>query len=549
MVLGSEIIAQTLQAQGIQHIFGIVGVPITPVAESIQKANLPFYAFRNEQSASYATSIVGYLTRFPAVCMTVSGPGMIHALPGVLNAATNCWPMILISSSCDVSSAARGAFQEANTLSAALLYTKFAARVESINRFPFYLEQAIRTSLYGKPGPVYLEIPANVIQQEIEVQIPLLKPPSPIPIIAAPKIEIEKASLLLKSAKRPLVIAGKGAAYARAENEILKLVETTNIPFLPSPMGKGIIPDTHPLCVSAARSTALQMADVVLIVGARLNWMFNFGNSPTFSEGVKFIQVEISPEQLHQNVRAEVGLVGDAKFIVEQLNEVLNEKIVPSDSEWWSTLIAKNHQNKLSLEKLCNEESFPLAYHIVLGEIQKHLSTDTIIVNEGANTMDIGRLVLQNHFPRHRLDAGTHGTMGVGIGYAIAAAVATNKRVVAIEGDSAFGFSAMEIEVACRYNLPIVFVVLNNNGIYRGMESLNGLEGPIQIPPTALTPGTRYEKIIEAFGGKGYFVTNVDELRKTLHEVFDTKVEKKVPVLLNIMIKAEGPLPKILKSH
>eukprot|EP01113_Clastostelium_recurvatum_P035588 TRINITY_DN4980_c0_g1_i2.p1 TRINITY_DN4980_c0_g1~~TRINITY_DN4980_c0_g1_i2.p1 ORF type:complete len:598 (-),score=125.03 TRINITY_DN4980_c0_g1_i2:23-1753(-) len=574
---GAELLAQSLKAQGATHIFGVVGVPITAAAVCAQKQGLGFYGFRNEQAASYAASVTGYLTQFPGICMTVSGPGMIHALPGVLHSTTNCWPMLLISSTCDVSSYGRGAFQEVDTLSAARLYTKYAARIDTASRIPYFVEQAIRSCLHGRPGPAYLEIPANVLSEKIagDPKAPLILPPlAPIPISVAPVHEVNRALTLIKDAKRPLVVIGKGAAYARAEEELLQFVERSGLPFLPSPMGKGVVSDRHPQCVAAARSLALQQSDVVLLVGARLNWMFNYGAHPTFNENVKFIQVDICPEEIHQNVRATIALQGDAKAIIHQLNEALgaSTSLQSRDGDWWRSLDAKNANNKVLLDKQCNEVTHPLNYHPVLAAIQQYMPEDAILVNEGANTMDIGRLVLQNNLPRQRLDAATHGTMGVGLGYAIAAAVAHNKKrhVVAIQGDSAFGFCGMEVEVACRYNLPITFIVINNNGIYRGVDDLAGETSAVAIPPTVLSPGTRYDRIAEAFGGKGYNASTMDELHAALQEIFGAKrgeaqsssspsssssssggddVSVRGTCILNIVIKSEGPLPKILSSH
>eukprot|EP01111_Echinosteliopsis_oligospora_P017180 TRINITY_DN7365_c0_g1_i1.p1 TRINITY_DN7365_c0_g1~~TRINITY_DN7365_c0_g1_i1.p1 ORF type:complete len:552 (+),score=172.41 TRINITY_DN7365_c0_g1_i1:97-1752(+) len=548
---GAEYIAKCLKQQGVKDIFGIVGVPITPIADACQSLGIHFYGFRNEQSAGYAASVYGYLTKKPGCCLTVSGPGMLHALPGILNATGNCWPMMLISSSPDRALTMKGAFQEGPQLPVASLYSKYAAQVHSLEKFPYILEQATRASIYGKPGGVYIELPADVITSKIEEAKMMSSPSSSVfssefELIPAHQKYIDAAISLLVHSSSPLVIIGKGAAYARADLELLKFLEKTNIPFLASPMGKGVVPDTHPLCVGASRSLALKKADVIMVVGARMNWMFGFGQAPQFSDSVKFIKVDISAETIHDNVRADVPLIGDAKVIIDQLTKAASDtKIVNNDGAWFSELRQKNQANKEGLEKQCKDDTVPMIYHRVFSEISKYINDNTILVNEGANTMDIGRLVLQNTKPHQRLDAGTLGTMGVGLGYSIAASVACpDKKIIAVQGDSAFGFSGMELETICRYNLPICVIIVNNNGIYTGLATHTP---GMTVPTTSLLPNCRYEKIIEAFGGKGFYATNPKELEDSSKKALED--HKDEPTCVNIMIKPEGALPKIIQTR
>jgi len=364
------------------------------------------------------------------------------------------------------------------------------------------------------------------------------------PSFSADPDEIKKTINLLRTAKSPLVIIGKGAGYARAEDELKSFVESTNIPFLPSPMGKGLIDDDHSLSVSSARSIAIETSDVVILAGARLNWMFNFGES--FKTDTKIIQIDIQYEEIHNNRQADVVLLGNIKKIFNQLNKALSEENFPKfdrQGDWWKNLDEKRLHNTNLMQKKLDDDSLPLKYHFVLNEIKKHVPFDSIIVNEGANTMDIGRVILPNHLPRTRLDAGTMGTMGVGVGYALAAALThPHRKVVAVLGDSAFGFCGMEIEVACRYELPITFIILNNNGIYSGSESI---QDRTAIPATTLTPNSHYEKIMEAFGGKGYFATNSEQFKQGLVEA----LTQKVPSLINVMIDTSGPIPPIVLAQ
>jgi 2-hydroxyacyl-CoA lyase 1 len=531
-IRGSIAIARSLKQQGVEYMFGVVGFPVVPIAVAAEREGIRYLGFRNEQSASYAAGAVGYLTGRPGACLAVSGPGMIHAVAGLANAWANRWPMILLGGANDSYQDGQGAFQEAPQLEAARPFVKYAARPDRPERIPYYVEQAVRTSLYGPPGAVYLDLPNDLISARLEEEAVDFKPRCPAPPrgLAEPE-NVERALEVLRSAERPLVVVGKGAAYARAEGEIREFLDRTRLPFLPSPMGKGVVPDDHPLSVAPARSYALQNADVLFLMGARLNWILHFGLPPRFAEGVRTIQLDIAAEEIGTNVPAEVPLVGDARSITAQLNAELEREpwSYPTETDWRAALARSVEENRRAVEAMLNDDSEPMGYYRVLREVRDQLPRDAIICSEGANTMDIGRTVLPNYEPRQRLDAGSFGTMGVGLGFAIAAAVVhPDQKVVAVEGDSAFGFSGLEVEVACRYRLPITFIIINNNGIGGGVDEID----PERIPPFVYTPGARYERIIEAFGRKGYFVSSPRELGPALKEA----LQDPRPNIVNVMI-------------
>ena len=529
---GATLIARSLKQQGVEHMFGIVGFPVIPIAFAAQREGIRYLGFRNEQSASYAAGAVGYLTGRPAACLCVSGPGMVHGIAGAANAWSNAWPMLLLGGANDSFQNGQGAFQEAPQLAAAQPFVKYAARLDRVERLPFYIEQAVRTSIYGRPGATYLDLPNDVIVGEVEEdEVSWMPRCSDPPAAHADPAAIAKALETLASAERPLVVVGKGAAYARAEQQVRRFIETTQLPFLPTPMGKGVIPDDHRLSVAAARSDALRNADVVLLLGARLNWILHFGLPPRFRQDVKVIQLDICAEEIGTNLRAEVGLVGDANAIVGQLNAALAEKpwSYPQGTAWRAELGVSGAANLASVEAMEADSSVPMGYYRVLAEIREQTPRDAILVCEGSNTMDISRTVLPNFDARERLDAGTFGTMGVGLGFAIAAAaVHPDRKVVCVEGDSAFGFSGMEVETACRYGMNIVFVIVNNNGIGMGFADYDRAK----VPPTAYTPQARYEKMIEGFGGKGYFVRTPSELVSALKEA----IALDFPTIVNVAI-------------
>ncbi|XP_041964329.1 2-hydroxyacyl-CoA lyase 1 [Alosa sapidissima] len=546
-VTGAQIIAEALRAQNVEYMFGIVGVPVIEVAMAAQAAGIKYVGMRNEQAACYAASAVGYLTGHPAVCLVVSGPGLIHALGGMANSNMNCWPVVVIGGSSDQNQETTGAFQEFPQVEACRLYSKFSARPSSLAAIPSVIEKAVRTSKYGRPGACYVDISGDMVNAQVDQsqvrQVTCCLPP---PVSLAIPSDVLMAVTLIKQAQTPLLIIGKGAAYGRAESELTELVERCGLPFLATPMGKGVVSDEHPNSVSAARSRALLHADVVVLLGARLNWMLHFGFTPRFNPHVKIIQVDLCAEELGNNVRPAAALLGDIRSVVRQMLEIFQKDpwSYPADSEWWKALKGKMAANAEVSKALALAPSLMLNYYSAFLHISELLPPDCVIVSEGANTMDVGRTMLLNRLPRHRLDAGTFGTMGVGLGFAIAAAMleqskSAPQRVVCVEGDSAFGFSGMEVETMCRYKLPVVIIVINNNGIYSGVDADTWAQlekmGDLAIvaPPVTLLPDARYDQMMTAFGGRGFLVRTAAELRLALQESLRDWLN---PSLINVLI-------------
>ncbi len=546
---GATIMAQALKQQGVEYMFGIVGFPVGPIAEAAQAVGIKYVGMRNEQSASYAAQAVGYLTGRPGVCLVVSGPGVVHGLSGLANAQQNCWPMILIGGASATYQNGMGSFQEERQVQIASPFCKFAHAVEHVHRIPFYVEMAVRYSIYGRPGACYLDMPDDIILGECEesevIQMTTVADP---PRMVAPQDSIEKALNVLESAERPLIIVGKGMAWSRAEDEVRQFIERTQVPFLASPMGKGVADDTHPLSVGAARTHVLQNADVIYLLGARLNWIMHFGLPPRFNKNVKIVQLDISPEAISQNVAAEVPLLGDGKAIVGQLNKALENRqwFYPKDTPWHKAIAEKSEANAKQIAPQAADDSAPTNYYRAFKDISEWLPDNAVIIGEGANTMDIGRTQMPNKSARLRLDAGSYGTMGIGMGFVVAAAVAHPDRpIVSVSGDSAIGFSGMEIETCCRYKLPVKIVVLNNGGIGGGLEKMP--DDPFTAPARVLGTGTtRYDKMMEAFGGKGFFVSDPKDLRAAL----DAAMAHPGPALVNVQLHhAAGRKPQQFHWH
>ena len=438
-IKGADLLAKSLKEQGVQYMFGVVGFPVGPLAEAAQKVGLPYIGMRNEQAASYAAGAVGYLTGRPGACIVVTGPGVIHGLAGLANAQSNCWPMLLIGGASETYRNGMGAFQEERQVVVATPVSKWAHAIEHVNRIPFYVEMAVRQSIYGRPGATYLDIADDIITGSCDTDkvVEAAKCPDPPRIQTMPE-DIEQALNVLQSAERPLVIIGKGMAFSRAEDEVRAFIEKTQLPFLASPMGKGVMPDDHPLSVGASRSLALQQADVVFLMGARFNWIMHFGLPPRYNKDVRVIQLDIEPEAMHQNKPAEVALVGDGKAIVGQLNQALASRqwFYPKETPWRAAIAKKSAENAALIAPQIADDSAPGGYYRLFRDIAAWAPKNAIICSEGATTMDIGRTQLPNYNPRSRLDAGSYGTMGVGLGLVVAACVVhPDKPIVHVSGD------------------------------------------------------------------------------------------------------------------
>ncbi|EEF34310.1 2-hydroxyphytanoyl-CoA lyase, putative [Ricinus communis] len=544
---GNILAAKSLARYGVTHMFGVVGIPVTSLANRAVSLGIRFVAFHNEQSAGYAASAYGYLTGKPGLLLTVSGPGCVHGLAGLSNAMVNTWPMVMISGSCDQNDVGKGDFQELDQIEAVKPFVKFSVKVKDIKEIPNCVFQVLDRAVSGRPGGCYLDIPSDVLHQTVDeseaesLLSDAFKPKSIVNEFNTKSSDFERAAELLRTAERPLIVFGKGAAYARAESELKKLVELTGIPFLPTPMGKGILPDNHELAASAARSLAIGKCDVALVVGARLNWLLHFGQPPKWSKDVKFILVDVCEDEIELR-KPHLGLVGDAKKVLEIINKEIKDDpfCLAKNHPWVEAISSKVKENVSRMESQLAKNVVPFNFltpmRIIRDAILGVGSPAPIVVSEGANTMDVGRAVLVQTEPRTRLDAGTWGTMGVGLGYCIAAAVAEpNRLVVAVEGDSGFGFSAMEVETLVRYKLPVVVIVFNNGGVYGGdRRSPEEIAGPFKDDPapTSFVPGAAYHILIKAFGGKGYLVATPDELKSALSESFSARE----PTVINVTI-------------
>ncbi|MHA7653448.1 oxalyl-CoA decarboxylase [Mycobacterium sp. ML4] len=521
LIDGFHLVVDALKANDVKTIYGVVGIPITDLARTAQEEGIRYIGFRHEGSAGNAAAAAGFLTQRPGVCLTTSGPGFLNGLPALANATTNCFPMIQISGSSGraVVDLQRGDYQDIDQLNAARPFVKAAFRIARAEDIGRGVARAIRTAASGRPGGVYLDIPGEVLGQAMEASVAaasIWRVVDPAPRQLPAPDAVERALDILTQARRPLIVLGKGAAYAQADNVIRDFVECTGIPYLPMSMAKGLLSDSHPQSAAAARSLAIARADAVLLVGARLNWLLGHGESPQWSADAKFIQIDIAASEFDSNQPIDAPLAGDIGSVMSALRDGLATRPISADPAWTNELAERKARNDAKMRERLTEDPQPMRFYNALGAIRAVLqdNPDVYVVNEGANALDLARNVIDMELPRHRLDTGTWGVMGIGMGFSIAAAVETGRPVVAIEGDSAFGFSGMEIETICRYRLPVTVVILNNGGVYRGDEAVSGPDPA----PTVLNAGARHELLAEAFGGKGYHVSSPDEVQKALSE-------------------------------
>ncbi|MPY75049.1 MAG: oxalyl-CoA decarboxylase [Alphaproteobacteria bacterium] len=536
---GFHLLINALKLNGINTIFNVPGIPITDLGRFAQAQGMRVISFRHEQNAGQAAAIAGFLTKKPGICLTVSAPGFLNGLTALANATTNCFPMILISGSSEreIVDLQQGDYEEMDQLAVAKPLCKAAFRVLHAQDIGIGIARAIRAACSGRPGGVYLDLPAKLFGQTMDYedgQKSLVEVVDPAPAQPPAPESVTRALNVLKGAKRPLIILGKGAAYAQADEEIRAFVEKSGIPYLPMSMAKGLLPDDHPQSAGAARSLVLKEADVVMLIGARLNWLLSHGKGKAWGEPYSktFIHVDIEPKEMDSNVAITAPVVGDIGSCVSAMLAQMGEDWTAPPADWVTSVRDKVQTNVERMAPRLRNNNVPMDFHGALGALRDIIKAqpDTILVNEGANTLDFARSIIDIYKPRKRLDVGTWGVMGIGMGFAIAAAVVTGKPVLAVEGDSAFGFSGMEIETICRYHLPVCVVVFNNNGIYRGTDV--NPSGGSDAATTVFVKDSRYDKMIEAFGGDGVNATTPDELR----EAVEKALASGRPTLVNAVI-------------
>lgn len=542
-VSGMRVLAMSLHKIGVDKMYGLVGIPVTEVAYIAQEEGIKFVGFRHEQQAGMAAATHGFLTKTPGVLLTVSSLGFLNGLTSTINATVNCYPMIQISGSSDRDTVdmQQGAYEELDQFAVARPLVKAAYRVNKPEDIPTAVVRAYRAAISGRPGGVYLDmtvaslggvIDADKANALIDAMIP---PVDPVAEVAPNADSVKRAADLIAGARKPVFLLGKGAAYAQVDDKIRNLIESTGIPYYPMSMAKGLLPDNHPLSALSARSTIMKEADVVVLVGARLNWLLSRGHGKWNPDG-KFVQLDIDPVEIDCNRHIAAPVVGDLGLSLDALSAALAGCKLSADPQWVKEIQAITVAKNASFAKRLEPQTVPMTHWSALSAAKKVIEAnpDVILVNEGANTLDDTRDAIDMSLPRHRIDCATWAIMGMGMGSAIGAAVATGKQVVAIEGDSTFGFSGMDFSTICRFNLPVTVCIFNNGGIYNGIGVNLSNDG--DPAPTTLDVKARYDKLAEAFGAQNYYVTTPAEFATALTEA----IASKKPCLIDVQLAADS---------
>ncbi|MDE6294785.1 MAG: oxalyl-CoA decarboxylase [Muribaculaceae bacterium] len=536
------ILAESLRRLGLNDVFGLVGIPVTEAAYAMQKLGMNFYGFRFEQQAGMAAATYGYLTKKPGVLLTVSSLGFMNGLTATTNATVNCYPMIQISGASDPTMVDMdmGTYEQLDQLNTARPLVKAAFRCSHAKDIPSAVARAYRAAVSGRPGGVYIDMTTPALGEVMNAADAeaLFYTPVDLASEVAPNAEaVKRAVDILASAKRPAILLGKGAAYAQVDDKIKELVETYKIPYLSMSMAKGLLPDNGEYSALSCRSEIMEQADVVMVIGARINWMLSFGRGK-WNKDIKFIQLDVEPEEIDRNVPIAAPVVGDMGLSLDLILEGLKSNPVKYDPSWLTYLQKVTaEKNAKFAERLADAAKVsPMNHWSALSVIKPILESnkDVVLVNEGANTLDDTRDSVDMFLPRHRIDCATWSIMGMGMGSAIGAAVATGKSVVAVEGDSAFGFSGMDFATICRFKLPVTVVIFNNGGIYNGIGvNPSGGDAPA---PTTLDINAQYDLISKAFGGEGYRVDNIADLKSAL----EAAIASKKPTIIDVQLAADS---------
>lgn len=545
-VTGMYILAQALKRVGINDVYGLIGIPVTEAAYAMQDVGLKYVGFRFEQQAGMAAATHGYLTRQPGVLLTVSSLGFLNGLTATTNATVNCYPMIQISGASDPTMVDMnmGTYEQLDQLNSARPFVKAVFRCSHAKDIPSAVNRAYRAAVSGRPGGVYIDMttPAlGEIMNREDAEALFYQPVDLYTPVAPNQDAVDRAVETILAAKRPAILLGKGAAYAQVDDKIKTLIEKYNIPYLPMSMAKGLMPDAGPLSALSCRSTIMEQADVVIIAGARLNWMLSFGKGK-WNKDLKFVQLEVEPQEIDVNRPIYAPVVGDMGLSLDAILKGMEGKTMSADANWVPSLQAETKaKNAKFQERLkANANILPMTHWTALGAIKPILEAnpDIILVNEGANTLDDTRDAIDMSLPRHRVDCATWAIMGMGIGSTIGAAVSTGKQVVAIMGDSAFGFSGMDFATVSCFKLPVTVVIFNNGGIYNNI-GVNPSTNPAvkdDPAPTTLDLEARYDKIAEAFGGDAYYVTTPAELTDALNK----SIASKRPTIIDVQLAGDS---------
>jgi thiamine pyrophosphate-dependent acetolactate synthase large subunit-like protein len=507
-VSGNDLVVRALQDEGVDTAFYVTGGPMVDVAVRCLEV-FRTIDVRHEQAASMAAHAYSRVSGKPGVCFGASGPGTTNLITGVGNAFLDAVPVVALGGASAVSQQGMGAFQEMDQVGMFKPITKWAERVYDTTRIPAIINKAFRMATGGQPGPVYVDLPGDVLYKWVEeAEVQFFKTPHEVARTAGDTELVKRAIALLKKAERPLILTGTGVLWSKAWKELQEFVELSGIPFYTTPQGRGVIPEDHRLSFLAARNQAWKEADVVLVVGTRFNFIIGFGQPPRWSENAKFVQVDISDEEIGRNRPVEIGIVGDAKTVLCQLIDEGRDAFKGrKELAWIETLRGYDKKNEEKSRVLWNSDAVPIHPMRLFREVRDFMDRDAVIVVDGHETLNFARQTIPTHSPGHRVNAGPNGCMGVAVPFGMGAKVAKpDTQVIVLSGDGSFGMNGMEIDTLVRHNIPVLNVVVNNGG----WAALGGMAAGRDLG------FSRYEKMAEVFGAHGEYVEKPQDIRPAL---------------------------------
>jgi len=512
LVTGNALFGQALARQGVDTMFYIMGGPINDALLAAMAHGVRGIDVRHEQAAAMMAHAYARVRSKTGVCLGASGPGTMNLTTGLANALIDCAPVVAFGGASPMAAFQTGAFQEIDQLAIMKPVTKYADRVLETRRIPEYVDMAFRQAESGKPGPVYLDLPGDLLYQQVDEDKVYWPPAASTRVKPRPVASNELIGQLvarLSQAKRPIVLSGSGILWSEASAALQAFVEAAGIPFYTTPQGRGVIPEDHEHFFAQARSTAFKEADFVLVVGTRLNFVFSNGKPPRFSADACFARIDIDPLEIGCNPRVDMGVVGDARAVLEQLTEAIRGKVNPSSFSGWREKLGEIEAKRAPAAELAlSNDQVPIHPLRLCKEVRDFIDRDTILCVDGQEILNYARQTIPSYRPGHRLNSGPFGTMGVGLPFGLGAkAGKPDHKVVVLHGDGSFGLNAMELDTAIRHKLPVLVVI-----------SLNGgwTADPDQTKPGRNLGYTRFDQLAQALGCHGEYVEDPADIRPAL---------------------------------
>ena len=525
---GNEIIARCLKAQGVKDLFFLMGGPMLDAESACIAEGIRMIDTRHEQGAAYMAQAYSRVTQGPGVCMAASGPATLNLATGLANALIDCCPVVALGGSSPISQFGRQVFQEIDQVKVLEGCVKYADRVHNLKRLPQQINFAFQKALNGKPGPVYLDFPGDVLYQTVdEADVDWSYMGRPI-VKARPYAEPKALNALvdaINQARQPVIVSGSGVLWSHAWDEMRQFVEKAGIPFYTTPQGRGVVPDDHPLSWLTMRNDAFREADLIVILGTRTNYVIGHALPPRFRAEAKVARIDIDPEEMGLSARnIDLPLVGDCKSVLQQLIEAVDGKTAERFAPWRKKLAEGEAQKRSRVggNYPTDGDIHPLR---LCEEIKNFQKRDTILCVDGQEILNYGRQSIPTFTPGHRLNSGPFGTMGVGLPFAVGAKAAKpNVPVICLHGDGSFGQNAMELDTAVRHKLPLLVVI-----------SLNGgwTADPERNKPGRDLGYTRYDIVAQGLGAHGEYVEKPEDIRPALERA-QKKIDEGMVALVNV---------------